>query len=465
MLRTTWLRCICAGLRAHLVIAVAVSIFSTRVQSAEPEAASVGSVNTMLAHCESPRGGEFTIGEAVLQVLCSNPRARRAGLSVSFQAVQIGVAQANYLPTITNTSNLLATRQGGTGATSGRTASSRFDLAWLLLDFGGRRATLTQAERLLESVRFGADATYLTIVGDVADEYFNLAAFEGLVQANRENEDAAQSSYSVAKGKFESGIGARADELQAKAAYSQAVLNRIKSEGDVAVAKGGLTSLLGIPANSPLRLTYSAELTSVRNLEQSVDGAMTDAVNAHPAIAAARAQVEAAAANVAAVRSAGLPALSLTGSIGWQRNNASGFDSSSRSRSVGLQLTVPIFEGFARESLVRAAETDVKQRENDLAEKTLEVSTDVWSNYHSFKSQAQYLVVTQELLATALKSYNIAQGRYKAGVGSIVELLNAQTALANARQQRVKSMADYRSLAIRFAASLGRLDSSLLPSP
>jgi len=138
---------------------------------------------------------------------------------------------------------------------------------------------------------------------------------------------------------------------------------------------------------------------------------------------------------------------------------------SSRSRSVGLQLTVPIFEGFARESLVRAAETDVKQRENDLAEKTLEVSTDVWSNYHSFKSQAQYLVVTQELLATALKSYNIAQGRYKAGVGSIVELLNAQTALANARQQRVKSMADYRSLAIRFAASLGRLDSSLLPSP
>ena len=326
-------------------------------------------------------------------------------------------------------------------------------------------ATLTQAERLLESVRFGADATYLTIVGDVADAYFNLAAFEGLVQANRENEDAAQSSYSVAKGKFESGIGARADELQAKAAYSQAVLNRIKSEGDVAVAKGGLTSLLGIPANSPLRLTYSAELTSVRNLEQSVDGAMTDAVNAHPAIAAARAQVEAAAANVAAVRSAGLPALSLTGSIGWQRNNASGFDSSSRSRSVGLQLTVPIFEGFARESLVRAAETDVKQRENDLAEKTLEVSTDVWSNYHSFKSQAQYLVVTQELLATALKSYNIAQGRYKAGVGSIVELLNAQTALANARQQRVKSMADYRSLAIRFAASLGRLDSSLLPSP
>ena len=64
------------------------------------------------------------------------------------------------------------------------------------------------------------------------------------------------------------------------------------------------------------------------------------------------------------------------------------------------------------------------------------------------------------LLEVARKSYDAAQRRYEVGVGNMLELLNAQSSLATAKQQRIQSLTDWRSARLQLAAKLGRLDMS-----
>ncbi|ALK30709.1 hypothetical protein Bpla01_28540 [Burkholderia plantarii] len=64
----------------------------------------------------------------------------------------------------------------------------------------------------------------------------------------------------------------------------------------------------------------------------------------------------------------------------------------------------------------------------------------------------------------AQQSYAAAEHRYQIGVGSILELLNTQSALANAKKQRIQALTDWRSARLQLASKLGRLDMDSLAS-
>ena len=71
---------------------------------------------------------------------------------------------------------------------------------------------------------------------------------------------------------------------------------------------------------------------------------------------------------------------------------------------------------------------------------------------------------TADLLASAEQSQRVALGRYKAGMGSILDVLNAQSALAGARQQRVQALYSWDIARVSLAQAMGMLDSALIDS-
>jgi outer membrane protein len=64
---------------------------------------------------------------------------------------------------------------------------------------------------------------------------------------------------------------------------------------------------------------------------------------------------------------------------------------------------------------------------------------------------------SDEFFETATQSYKVAQGRYKAGIGTILELISAQSAVANAPQQCVQAVSNWRFARLKLALSLGKL--------
>jgi len=111
---------------------------------------------------------------------------------------------------------------------------------------------------------------------------------------------------------------------------------------------------------------------------------------------------------------------------------------------------------------VRAAEAQVEVKNSQLEQLRLQVALDVWTAYQNLTTATQSLRTTADLLNSAEQSERVALGRYKAGVGSMLDNLATQSALASARQQRVQSTFNWNISRATLAQALGGLDASLL---
>jgi len=87
----------------------------------------------------------------------------------------------------------------------------------------------------------------------------------------------------------------------------------------------------------------------------------------------------------------------------------------------------------------------------------LTVTQDVWNGYFALDSADKQLQTTSTLMATANQNQDVAVGRYQAGVGTILDLLTAQTAAASARQLRITAELNWQVARAQLALALGRL--------
>jgi outer membrane protein TolC len=129
---------------------------------------------------------------------------------------------------------------------------------------------------------------------------------------------------------------------------------------------------------------------------------------------------------------------------------------------LGLTLSIPIFTGFDTTYRVKGAEARLRGAEADYERLDQQVALDVWTAYQQLKTAEQTTQSTGVLLASAAASQEVALGRYKAGVGSVLDLLSAQTALADARRQQVSAGYSLDVARANLALALGVLDPQLV---
>jgi outer membrane protein TolC len=157
---------------------------------------------------------------------------------------------------------------------------------------------------------------------------------------------------------------------------------------------------------------------------------------------------------VRSAQSAGRPSLSATAS-----NTLSAFDTTidRNVASAGVSLSVPLFSGWNTRYNIAAARARLEQQ-TALAEQTRQqAGLDVYSSYVALDNALSSLTTARVLVESAALSADLAQGRYKAGVGTFADLLNAQSALASARQQLVQSEYNVRTTNAQLARAVGSI--------
>lgn len=122
-----------------------------------------------------------------------------------------------------------------------------------------------------------------------------------------------------------------------------------------------------------------------------------------------------------------------------------------------MQLSIPLFEGFGRGYKVRAASSQAEVKAAELARLEQQVALEVWKNFQSLDTRREHIEAADTLLASARRSFEVAEGRFRAGVGNILELLGAQSAVAAAEQRRIEAHAGWLTARLKLAASIGRL--------
>ena len=394
--------------------------------------------------------------EVVDFALCNNPQTHEVWANTRAQEAQVGVNQAGYYPDISLNAVGIRTKTDTSSSVDRRSVAAT--LSYLLYDFGARAANLESARQLLAAASATQDSKVQSVFLAAVQAYYQTQAGLAALDAAIESERAAKQSFAAAQARYVAGSATPADKLQAQTAYSQATLNRISADGNLKNAQGTLANMLGLDANRNINLVAANTTAMPDNFEGDVNTLIEQARQRRPDLQAATAQVQAAQASADAARAAGRPTVSLTAST--DQNNVAGINS--RSSTLGINLSVPIFTGYATTYRVRAAEAQTDAMNARLEQLRLQVSLDVWTAYQHLITATQLLRTTVDLLSSAEQSERVALGRYRAGVGSILDVLNAQSALASARQQRIQSTFDWNINRAALAQAMGSLDASLL---
>jgi len=393
----------------------------------------------------------LTLPDVVNLALCNNPQTRLAWLSSRYYAEQAAISKSAYLPnvTINATENRTSgTEQQGVGIT----------LGYLLYDFGARSANLENSKQLLVAANATQDATTQSVFLQAVQAYYQQRATAAALQAAEQSERAANESLIAAEARYCAGSATAADKLQAQTAYSQATLNRITARGNFNNAMGALANTLGLYANQPVMLEEGFSADIPETFEGDVNALIDLAISLRPDLRAAVAQLQAANSRVDAARSAGMPSLSLSASS--QQNYSAGFNANTS--SIGINLTIPLYSGFSTTYKVRAAETQQETSNTQLEQLKSKVALDVWSAFQNLSTATQAYRSSRTLLDSAEQSERVSMGRYRAGVGSILDVLNAQSALANARQQHVQTAFNWNISRATLAQAVGNLDARLM---
>lgn len=328
---------------------------------------------------------------------------------------------------------------------------------WRLLDFGGREANREAANQLLQAALMSHDAELQKTLAAVIGAYFDVLTAQGAAQARADASRLAQDTLAATQRREAKGAAAQSDTLQAAAGQAKARLAEQRALGEARKALAVLVGALGIRVNTQLRLLPDSELAQSDAIRELAEW-LAEAETKHPALRAARARVDAARAKVTAVRSEGLPTFDWTSNYYQNGYPNQGLQATkSNVTTLGVTLTIPFFEGFARTYKIRGAEAQVEQSEAQQQDVEQQILIEVVKAHSDAVSAQENLSASDALLAAAEAALASSQRRYAKGATDILELLTAQTTLADALQERVRCRSEWRSARLRLMANTGTL--------
>jgi outer membrane protein TolC len=403
----------------------------------------------------------LSLAEVVDLGLRNNPATRLSWANARAAAAAYGSERGAYFPTIDG--DVTGTRLK-TVASQGRSAVTQsvlnpsLNISYLLFDFGGRSGNVGTARHELIAANFSHNAALQGVVLQIQRAYFEYVATRALLQAQRTTVQEARTNLAAAEERRRVGVATIADVLQARTAASQAELAAEATAGDLQTSRGALALSLGLPANIAYDIDTSAVNMPVALLADSVDALIARAVEGRPDLAAAQAEFEAARSQISVARASRLPSLTLNGAGG--RTYTSTLPQGGNNYTVSLGLRIPLFAGFSRIYDQRRAVAlfDAAAARADALGQ--QVVFEVFSSYHALQTAARRVRTTEALIASAEQSNQVALGRYRGGVGSVLDLLSAQSALADARAQQVLARLEWNTSLAQLAHDAGVLDAS-----
>lgn len=408
----------------------------------------------------------LSLAEAIDLALCNNPQIKQAWTQIKIQAGALGEAKSAYLPIINATYSSVQTKVNysenttySNSITSGHTAY--LNATWRLFDFGGRAANSASSNLLLSAALASHNATIQKVLQSVIQSYFDVLTNATNVQAKDDETLFAKRSWEATLRREIKGVSAKSDSLQAQAALAKAQLANSRAQGNYRKAYANLIFAMGLTTGSKITFEDTKEYPLEQNLKD-LNSWLEAAQQEHPAIKAAKARRDSAQEKIFVARSMGLPTLDFAGNFYQNGYPNQGIQTTkSNTTTVGLTLSVPIFEGFGTTYKIRGAQAQVEKAQAELEDTEHQILTEIVKSHADAISSLANLESSQKLLEAAGVALDSAVKRYDAGAADILELLNSQKALAEAREERIRCVSEWRSARLRLMADaglLGRID-------
>lgn len=368
--------------------------------------------------------------------LDQNRDLRIASLNVEQARAQFQVRRAAQYPAVGLAANASRATAPGSGDLTNSFSVGLAVTAWEL-DFFGRVASLKeQALAQYLASEEGRNAAQVSLISAVANGWLTLLADEQLLELSRRTLASREESVRLTKLRLDSGAASELDYRQAESLTQAARATLAQQQRQRALDENALALLLGQPLPEGIRASLGgSDLRSAPAMQAIPAGLPSDLLVQRPDIRQAEQQLVAANANIGAARAAFFPRIALTAQAGTASSELSGlFKSGSQSLTLAPSLLLPLFDAGANQANLDSAQAGrslaVAQYEKAIQTAFREVS-DALASQSTLTEQLD--AQTQQAEAEAIR-LKLAELRYKNGVASYLDLLDAQRSLFSTQQ-------------------------------
>ena len=455
--------------RQFATLALVLTIGWMRPAGAQPPTPAPGTrpaATTPAAGAPAPAvpapGQVLSLPAAIDLALKLNPALRSGAEGRRAAEARVPQAQSGYYPRLDATGSLSSSKVSSSSLErTGRSDSTAVVLQGrqLLYDFGKTSALVDEARAGVRVSDAELERIREVVVLNVRQSYFTLLQARRLTGVADAAVSRAELNLRSARGFFEVGTRPKSDVTRAEVEVANARVGQIRARNSVRLAEVSLVTAIGLEAQRSIEVEDILEYEPV-----PLDPAafLTEALENRPELGQARARLEAARAQLGGARAGFWPDLNLNGSYGTSSGDAlvgvDGFAVASfgETWSVSATLSWNLFQGFFTTHKVRetTALVEVARANYDAFE--LQVRLDVEQAYITLVEAAERIAATAKAVESATENLRLSQGRYDAGVGTILDLTEAQLALTNAEADQIRALTDYKLGLAALDRAVGR---------
>ena len=291
----------------------------------------------------------------------------------------------------------------------------------------------------------------------VAQAYFDVLIAQDSVQLAETQKSAISEQLEQAKRNFEVGSATITDTLEAQARYDLTSAQESAAQNNLEIKRRSLQQLINaMPTDlAPLGKEFQMEAPLPADMEKWVDDAQLNS----PQLAVAQAGAEIAKKEVARNRGGHYPTVDLVAN--YSNNNANGstfgVGNDSTSKSVGVQLNIPLFQGGAVNSRWREAEANHERARQELENTRRNIATQTRQAYLGVASGIAQVKALQQALASSESVLEASKLGHEVGVRTNLDVLNAQQQLYSTRRDLYQAEYNYLISQLRLKAAAGSL--------
>lgn len=405
----------------------------------------------------------LALAEILDVALRNNPSTKLSWAKARAAAAVYGQSQSPYFPTLTG--NFTYERSKTTFPPE--FGSPRFvqylsdwgpelALTYTLLDFGQTKATAESARQALLYADFTHNRQIQTVLQQVTSDYYDYLSQQELLNAREADLYTAQTTFKAAQEELNAGTKDKSDLLQAQTQLLQTQLQLVSQKQTVINARAALLTDMGVSSNQSILIDSQLAVPPIEEMLKTADQLLTVALCKRADLMASEARLRSEEAAVDAAWRQFWPTVTYNLTAFQEFSNPGGNLNVNFTSTVALNF--PIFSGFSTLNNLKQARAKKTEAEAELRQNQLEVIQDIVTSHTSVKSAFDTLQISDNLLATSEKQYEVILSRYKAGVATILELVSAQSTLADARASQVSSTNQWLNSLVTLSYAAGTLE-------
>ena len=396
----------------------------------------------------------LSIDDCIKMALENNPSIMSSIANTKIYKTKIGQAWSNYFPKVgvgigyTRNKFLPLFFKPSVSKYNSYTMPS-LDAEWMIFDFGKTKAQADVAAKTHQATEEDLQETVNTTIFNVKNAFYTLLYTLQQEKVWQSSVEQYEISLEQAKAYYDIGTKPKIDVYTAEYNLSNAKLGHIKAQNDIQLAYADLNNAMGMPEYANYEL---AEELTLKKYNVKMSDLLNEAMEVRPGLLAAKKKAEASKHLVTASKRAFLPDLKLSASFS-QGGLTAG--SGEYGYAFGGNLAYPLTNIALLKKQVDEANATADKDVADYEVTRQKVYLDVKQAFIQLKNAKENVPVAQKALEQAKEQFNLARGRYKVGMGDVIELKDAETTYRNAQLSYYKALLDYNISAANLERVVG----------